>query len=241
MSTTDVTTTEGSPLVPVCKQPDQQEFLSYDLPAAVTPLEYSGLQEAFDHFNRELFGGGLPDCFIAYARKPRMLGHYHPERYSGRVGKLDRGEVALNPDHFLGRSDEEICSTIVHEQCHVWQKHYGKPAAKGYHNKEWASAMKAVGLQPSNTGGVGGKETGSQMSHYILPDGLFAQSFARLAAKGWHLHLQSAPQPGPTAGVRKSKTKFSCLGCGQNCWGKPDLLVSCHPCGLIMVPEDAVL
>jgi hypothetical protein len=33
---------------------------------AITPVEYGGLQEAYDHFNRELFGSGLPDVLITY-------------------------------------------------------------------------------------------------------------------------------------------------------------------------------
>jgi len=35
-----------------------------DQPIAITPIESSGLQEAYDHFNRELFDGQLPDVFI---------------------------------------------------------------------------------------------------------------------------------------------------------------------------------
>ena len=31
-----------------------------------------------------------------------------------------------------------------------------------------------------------------------------------------------------------SKIKFTCSGCGQNCWGKPDLMVRCDPCGVLM-------
>jgi hypothetical protein len=31
--------------------------------------------------------------------------------------------------------------------------------------------MKTVGLYPSNSGMIGGKETGQQMQHYIIPDG----------------------------------------------------------------------
>jgi hypothetical protein len=27
--------------------------------SAITPVEYGGLQEAYDHFNKELFGGKL--------------------------------------------------------------------------------------------------------------------------------------------------------------------------------------
>jgi hypothetical protein len=38
------------------------------------------------------------------------------------------------------------------------------------------------------------------------------------------------------AAVRKdtSKTRFSCSSCGQNCWGKPDLMVGCLACSLEM-------
>ena len=89
--------------------------------------------------------------------------------------------------------------------------------------------MREIGLQPSNTGAVGGKETGEQVTHYIIEGGPFAQSFARLAAKGWKLNLQSAPRRGAD-GKRASKTKFTCAGCGANAWGKPDLAILCEPC-----------
>jgi hypothetical protein len=42
---------------------------------AITPIEYSGLQAAYDHFNKELFAGKLPDVFITYQRKARSLGY----------------------------------------------------------------------------------------------------------------------------------------------------------------------
>jgi hypothetical protein len=112
-----------------------------------------------------------------------------------------------------------------------WQHVLGKPAARGYHNKEWAAKMKAIGLQPSNTGAVGGKETGQQMSHYIIPDGPFAKAFAALAATGWRLNLQSAHRAGAKGGAN-SKTKFTCPSCGWNVWGKPDTSVFCKPCWL---------
>jgi predicted SprT family Zn-dependent metalloprotease len=78
-----------------------------------------------------------------------------------------RHELALNPDHFICRTDAEICSTLGHEMTHVWQHQFGQPSARGYHNREWAAKMKTMGLQPSNTGAVGGKETGQQMTHYV--------------------------------------------------------------------------
>jgi hypothetical protein len=206
-----------------------------DQPVAITPIEYSGLQEAYDEFNKRLFDGALVDVFIVYQRHAHSRGYFAPDRYSGRVAKLGRHELALNPDHFVGRSDAEIASTLVHEMVHCWQQQHGKPASRGYHNKEWAAKMKEIGLWPSNTGGIGGKETGQQMSHYVIPDGRFSITFGVLAATGWKLNLESAHRPGPDGG-RKSKTKFTCSSCGQNVWGKPDLAVTCTPCGIEMRP-----
>jgi hypothetical protein len=45
-----------------------------------------------------------------------------------------------------------------------------------------AAKMKLIGLQPSSTGMVGGKETGQHMDHYIIPGGRFEQVYDILAA-----------------------------------------------------------
>ena len=37
-----------------------------DDPGAITTVEYGGVQAAFDHFNKTLFGRQLPDVFITY-------------------------------------------------------------------------------------------------------------------------------------------------------------------------------
>lgn len=201
---------------------------------AITPIEYTGLQAAYDHFNAALFGNGLGDVFITYQRRAHSAGYFSPDRFSGRQVAFGKHELALNPDHFIGHTDEWITSVLVHEMAHCWQQQYGKPSARGYHNKEWAAKMRAIGLYPSNTGGVGGKETGQRMQHYIVPGGPFAQAFAELSATGWRLNLQSAIRAGAEPG-RESKNKFTCGGCGQNAWGKPDLAIVCEPCGLKML------
>jgi hypothetical protein len=36
----------------------------------------------------------------------------------------------------------------------------------------------------------------------------------------------------------KGKTKFTCTSCRQNAWGKPDLAVTCTPCGIAMRSTD---
>jgi hypothetical protein len=212
------------------KTEEAHKIQSYEqLNDAITPHEYGGLQAAYDHFNKELFEGVLPDVFITYQRHAHSAGYYSPDRFSGRVGQFGKDELALNPDNFIGRTDKQITSTLVHEQTHAWQKAFGTPASRGYHNKEWAKKMKEIGLQPSSTSGVGGRETGQHMSHYIIPHGAFDQAYERLAATGWALNLQSAPSAGPKGG-RNRKTSFACTGCGQKAWGKPSLDLICHTC-----------
>jgi predicted SprT family Zn-dependent metalloprotease len=209
--------------------------LSYDQPpSAITAVEYGGLQKAYDHFNTELFTGAIPDSFITYQRKANSAGSFSPNRFASRIGGSGKPELSLNPDGFIGQTDEQICQTLVHEMTHHWQHYCGRPPARSYHNKEWAAKMKEIGLQPSSTGMVGGKETGQHMSDYIIPGGRFTRAFAKLAATGWKLNLQSAAQGGKVAGPN-SKQKFTCPGCGQNAWGKPDLAIDCRPCRRPMV------
>jgi hypothetical protein len=203
---------------------------------AITPVEYGGLQTAFDHFSAALFGGALPDAFITYQRKANSMGYFSPDRFAFRAGKSSKHELALNPDGFINQTDEQICQTLVHEMVHGWQHVHGQPSKRGYHNKQWAAKMKAIGLQPSSTGMVGGRETGQRMSDYIIPGGAFTLAFAKLAATGWKLNLQSAPRVGGTK-APSSKTKFTCPACEQNAWGKPDLAIKCEPCDIVMSPE----
>jgi hypothetical protein len=101
----------------------------------ITPAEYGG-QEAYDHFNTVLFGGALPDVFITYQRRAHTYGYFSADRFSERGGTLDTHELALNRDGFIDRTDKAICSTLVHEQVHVWQKVCGKRPKRGYHNRD---------------------------------------------------------------------------------------------------------
>jgi hypothetical protein len=210
-----------------------------DRPPAITPLEYGGLQAAYDHFNAALFSSKLGDVFITYQRKAHSAGYFSPDRFSGRIDASGRHELALNPDGFISQTDKQICQTLVHEMVHVWQHAFGKPSARGYHNKEWAAKMKEIGLQPSSTGMVGGKETGQRMSDYIIPGGPFERSYDKLAATGWKLILQSAPRPGGTR-APNSKVKYTCQTCGFNLWGKPgaDGEALHAPCGNVPMVQE---
>jgi hypothetical protein len=147
-------------------------------PAAITPHMMGDLQDAFDHFNRTLFENALPrDVVITLQRRANSRGHFGPGSFASRDDTLQKPEISLNPDHFRDRTDEAVCSTLGHEMVHLKQYKLGKPSRRHYHNKEWAAEMKLIGLQPSSTGAPGGKETGQQMSHYIIPGGAFQLAF----------------------------------------------------------------
>jgi predicted SprT family Zn-dependent metalloprotease/predicted RNA-binding Zn-ribbon protein involved in translation (DUF1610 family) len=200
--------------------------------SAITPVEYGSLQQAFERFNKELFDSQLPDCFIVYSRRSHSGGHFAPNRFSGRDTNFAKHEVSLNPDGFIGKSDEYICSILVHEMTHCWQEHCSDKKRKrySYHDKEWAAKMKTIGLQPSNSGMVGGKETGVHMSHYILVGGPFQVTYQKLAATGWRLNLQSAAAAGKSAKPRTDKTTFTCPNCGWTLYGKADSEPGCGKC-----------
>ena len=139
-----------------------------------TEQTYTELLRAYEFFNRELFGNQLPSApskvLITLRVTGRSYGYYAAERFGDRATRrID--EIALNAQRFHVDDTREILSTLVHEMKHLWQQHFGRPSRRCYHNREWADAMEAAGLMPSNTGAPGGRRTGQQMSHYIIDGG----------------------------------------------------------------------
>lgn len=212
----------------------------------VTTDTYGTFEQAFDYFNKELFRSKLPPCLITLQRKKNSYGYYAPHRFKGRVNKGARtDEIALNPANFVGRSDEEILSTLVHEMVHHYQRLYGKPGRGRYHNPQWADLMMEIGLMPSSTGMPGGKVTGDHMSHYIKPGGIFEKACRQLLESGFRLHWEESDEeyvstrvkagkpidtPNPVDTSTSGRVKFTCPTCGLNAWAKPSALLLCGLC-----------
>ena len=212
-------------------------------PKAITPTEYNAFQKAYDFFNKELFAGSLPHVLITLQRHANARGYFAPERFNGRVLAGNVHELAMNPDTFTDRSDEEILSTLAHEMAHVWQQACGTPPRRCYHDKEWAAKMKSIGLHPSTTAAPGGKEVGQSVSHYIIVGGAYQKAWLKLKSTGFKLSWQSNPfgVAGKAAKAKKaaSKTKYTCPECEQNAWGKPGTLLICGVC--FEDTEEAIL
>lgn len=186
--------------------------------------------EAFDFFNKELFEDQLPQVIINFSRQnPKSMGYFSGLRWE--KGKDDKAhEISLNPV-FFKRGLKDTYSTLVHDMVHLWHFEYGEnPPKNGYHNKYWAEKMKQAGLYPSDTGVAGGKETGSNMSHYIVEGGAYDQCFDRLpdTAKINYISLEQYKE----SKVKKdrSKTKYTCASCEVNAWAKPDTKLFCGAC-----------
>ncbi len=214
---------------------------------ALTPTEqlYLELQEAYSVFNGRLFDGVLPDCVITLQRAAKRLRLFLPESSSSnRDGKCS-DEIALNPTHFAARTDAGVFSTLAHEMAHLAQFHYGKRGRAGYHCRQWAKRMIAIGLQPSHTGMPGGRQTGYHMTHYIIEGGVFEVVTTRLIADGFRLSWADAernilghpPVSGPSAPDESdgsNRWKYTCPQCGLNLWGRPNAPAACWKCKLPM-------
>ena len=151
-----------------------------------TPATYHELQYAYNWFNTQLFNESLPNCLITLQRKSNAMGYFSAERWANSKGdKTD--EIALNPAYFANHSLKELLQTLVHEMCHQWQQHYGKPSRNGYHNKQWAEKMESVGLMPSSTGEPGGVKIGQHMGDYAIAGGEFEMQATNLVKRKFTL------------------------------------------------------
>tara|TARA_R100000900_G_scaffold85274_3_gene67056 strand:- start:13209 stop:13913 length:705 start_codon:yes stop_codon:yes gene_type:complete len=124
-----------------------------------------------------------------------MMGYASHKRWiNGSKQMVD--ELAINPEYFLGHPLLEVMQTLAHEQCHIWQYHFGTPSRRTYHNREWADKMESIGLMPSTTGRPGGRRTGQSMNDYVIYGGAFQKAFYELRDRGFSLPwLDRRPHP----------------------------------------------
>lgn len=147
---------------------------------------YAELQLAFDHFNKALFDSQLPSCLITLQREKNTVGYFSPGRFVSLDGQTT-DELALNPIYFATVPLIETMQTIVHEQVHQFQHHFGDAGRGRYHNKEFADKMESIGLITSSTGRPGGARTGDRMADYAVEGGRFLQACRELLTTDFKL------------------------------------------------------
>jgi hypothetical protein len=205
--------------------------------------EYTKYQEAFDHFNRELFDKLLSPCLITLPNTRRRAGGYFRNQgFAARNNHtLRTHEIALNPRAFAGSDDKEILSILVHEMVHLKQAQEGNPGRNGYHTLRWARDMLSRGLRPISLDNPG-KMTGQRVTHEIVPGGPFDVAAGQLLATGFSLRWQAADavamrhnhtgmeEPSVQEPSPRNKVKYTCPECGLNVWGKPRARLICGYC-----------
>jgi len=211
-----------------------------------TKAQFTALENAYDYFNTVLFSGELPPIFLNLSRKSKAAGFAAPKRWTDTKGVTSIHEISINPI-ILDQTVEYIFATLVHEMCHTWQFDFGKTSRNGYHNKQWADKMLAVGLIPSSTGEPGGKMTGQNMSDYPQENGRFLQALDKMP-KEFLLPFKSIEGVGLTLGAgggvtkegssKKTKTKYTCPECEVNAWGKDSLNLRCEDCDAVLMKQN---
>lgn len=217
------------------------------------------LHRLFDYLNENLFGphlknkagnriGTVQDCIITVQSKGRAEGFTKRTVWSNHTGRyLDEIGISLNAHShgdILG-----IAQTMAHEMCHAVQNERGQSGKYNYHNAQFRDWMRNIGLQTSQTGMPGGKETGVGMSDYPIQDGPFELTVSRLVRSGFSIPLevvdsirnpQLADPEGECGSNSKSKDqskiKFSCSAFGQNAWTKSTAILACTVSGCASVP-----
>jgi hypothetical protein len=211
-----------------------------------TAEAYGELQAAYDFLSQALFPLPLPPCLITLQRKGKStLGYYSPKRFGTATGRMT-DEIALNPRFFKELSFIDIMGILAHEMVHHWQEHFGKPSRSCYHNKQWAGEMLRIGLHPSHTGKPGGRMTGQQMMHYIIPSGLFEIAATKLETTHgitWFDVNSVALLPDGLEGTilpgqPRRRITFKCPTCVTEATSKPTANLICGDCELGMEPVD---
>jgi ribosomal protein S27AE len=201
--------------------------------------DYNVFELAYDYFNKKFFDNNLPQVIFTLECKARSLGHFGFERFESRNDSKKRVSVlSLNPEGFVGRTDLEILSTLLHEMVHVWEAYLVEPVRDGYHTKVWGGMMEEVGLTPSSNGEQGGKKTGQKMSHYITDGGPFvdvAGAFLTEHKVEWESRLAEAKEKKDKK--KATRKKYTCPNCDANAWAKNEISLICGKCGVPM-PEE---
>jgi hypothetical protein len=203
--------------------------------------QYPVFDFAYKHFNETLFDGGLPDVMLTLRQRgARCLGYYVPSAFEA-CGDQPRlaAEIALNPMFFRGPL-KAVLAVLVHQMVHHRQHQEKNASRPTYHDRRWAELMKVVGLHPSHTGEPDGKETGQQMSQYIVAGGAFEVACDDLIETGFRIKWVEAikdfpAEPKEVSARAPLKVTWICPKCNDAAMAKRTACFACIRCGVPLI------
>lgn len=182
---------------------------------APTLAQYGDFQEAFQHFNLELFGGALPDTMLTLARTRHATGYVIPDGFHlrGDKGGEKTPEIGLNPLRFAALEAPEVLSMLAVEMIKLAQHAAGTGSPDNYLNKDFHRRAAAIGLTVTGAG------------YELAEGGQLDAAIAHLIANGWAVRyvapVLTKEQADRKAARKASKTKYTCPITGLNAWAKP--------------------
>lgn len=106
------------------------------------------LTRVYNRFNKHFWNNELPEVIITFAPKKGKYGHVTSEPVWQSVHSGSKYELNISA-YSIGRDPEDICETILHEQCHLYNliNDIEDTSDKGrYHNKFFKKAAQDHGL-----------------------------------------------------------------------------------------------
>jgi hypothetical protein len=202
-----------------------------------TYITYGG---AFKHFNFHLLNNILNPPLITLQNNVSEFGCAFVGSVSNKGNPNETADkIILSQKHVAIFSVHFILSCLVRQMVVLWAHYHGTPSRPGYFNRCWADKMKELGLIPSASNEVGGRETGQKLRHFIEAGGAFDRACSAFLSdneavlyqdRSFSVRAGDVDAVGARTTKAKSKTRFTCFRTGLNAWAKPDAHIFCGCC-----------
>lgn len=201
------------------------------------------LQNAYRYFNSHLFtpifGHPVPEAILTLTSKKSAKGYYHHKRFNASGDRISEISICYNN---LAYTTFDILSTLAHEMAHYEDftvNYRPNKGRNGYHDKQWASIMRQIGLIPYcvDNGAKPGKETGFKVTHTIEEHGKFAVVATQFLSMYGDFPLAQNREV-VIGQVKKKKTRpVAKCDCGTS-FSLPyglNITITCNKCGKSMI------
>lgn len=119
------------------------------------------LTRIFDRFNHHFWNDELPEVIITF--KPTRNAHGHMTVEKVWISDTEEDKYELNISAYtINRPPEEVCATLLHEQCHLYCRIKNIQETSNnhrYHNEKFKKVAEEHGLDCEKVGYIGWSKT----------------------------------------------------------------------------------
>lgn len=209
---------------------------------APTIEQFSAYNEAFDHFNKRLFGGRLEPAMLSIARKGRTKGYFTPRKWRNKAGEQVH-EIAISPDLIAEGLDATMAQVVAlmgrqlrwQEAVEAGDERAAATAARGYADARQCEIWLGLGLLPSGKDG-GRTRGGWNLDVQVVLEGeadMAIEAVPKKAMLPWEAVAEGQAEGGDEPRRKTGRLKYTCPICEAHVLGRPGLEVRCNG-----YPED---